>query len=76
LFNKTVPAFKMIGAKKYAGIINVANKIFKLNEKDFENKTGLFNKLDQEFYNTYDQENLFELKKKFIRSELNAFVDL
>lgn len=75
MFDKTIEAFQSIGATKFADLIKRANHIYKQNEKDFAEKEGLFEKLDQEFYDTYEQENLFDLRTKFIRNNINAFVD-
>jgi hypothetical protein len=75
MFNKTSEAFQLIGAAKFADLVKRANQIFKENEKGFAEKEGLFDKLDQEFYDTYKQENLFDLRTKFIRNNLAAFVD-
>lgn len=75
MFDKITEAFKLIGATKFAALIDKANQIFKANEKDFAEKEGLFDKLDQEFYDTYKQENLSDLRIKFIRNNIEAFVD-
>lgn len=75
MFDKTIEAFQLIGATKFADLIKRANLIFKQNEKDFAEKEGLFDKLDQEFYTTYKEEDLFDLRTKFIRSNIDAFVD-
>ena len=75
MFDKTIEAFQLIGATKFADLIKRANLIFKQNEKDFAEKEGLFDKLDQEFYTTYKEEDLFDLRTKFIRNNIDAFVD-
>lgn len=75
MFDKTIEAFQSIGAIKFANLVKRANQVFKQNEKDFAEKEGLFEKLDQEFYDTYKQENLFDLRTKFIRDNIEAFVD-
>ena len=75
MFNKTSGAFQMIKAIKFADLVERANQIFKAEEKDFWEKGGLFGELDQEFYNTYKKENLFDLRIKFIRENIAAFVD-
>jgi hypothetical protein len=75
MFDRTIEAFKMVGAMKFANLIEKANQIFKANEKDFVGKEGLFEELDQEFFQTYDQENLYELRIRFIRNNILAFVD-
>lgn len=75
MFDKTVEAFQLIGAVKFADLINRANQVFQQNKNDFYEQEGLFDKLDQEFYDTYKQENLFDLRIKFIRSNLNYFAD-
>ena len=75
MFDKTTQAFKLIGSTKFAGLIEKANRIFKANEKDFAEKEGLFDKLDQQFYETYRQENLSDLRIKFIKNNIGAFVD-
>lgn len=75
MFDKTTEAFQLIGATKFADLVKRANQIFKENEKDFADKKGLFNELDQEFYDTYKQENLFDLRTKFIRNNIDAFID-
>ena len=75
MFDKTSEAFALIGATKFADLIKRANQIFKENEKGFANKQGLFDKLDKEFYDTYQQENLSALRIKFIRGKIDAFVD-
>jgi hypothetical protein len=75
MFDKTSEAFQLIGAKKFAEIVNQANAIYKTDQKNFIDKRGLFDKLDQAFYDTYKVEDLDDLKIKFIRANLNAFVD-
>ena len=75
MFDKTTGAFKLIGATKFADLVKRANQIYRANEKDFADKEGLFDELDQEFYGTYKQENLFDLRTKFIRANIDAFVD-
>jgi hypothetical protein len=75
MFDKTTEAFNLIGATKFADLVKRTNQIFKANEKDFVNKEGLFDKLDQEFYDTYKQENLYDLRIKFIRNNIETFVD-
>ena len=75
LFDRTIEAFQFIGATKFADLVRRANQIFKQNEKDFIEKEGLFEKLDQEFYNTYKHENLNDLRIKFIRNNIETFID-
>jgi hypothetical protein len=75
LFDKTTEALKLIGATKFADLVKRANQVFKQNEKDFSEKEGLFDKLDQEFYDTYQRENLNELRIKFIRNNIESFTD-
>jgi hypothetical protein len=75
MFDKTTESFKLIGATKFASLIEKANQIFKANEKDFAEKEGLFDKLDQEFYDIYKQENLSDLRITFIRNNIEALVD-
>jgi hypothetical protein len=75
MFDKTAEAFKLIGATKFADLVEKANQLFKANEKEFADKEGLFEKVDQEFYDTYKQENLFDLRTKFIRNNIDSFVD-
>ncbi len=52
-----------------------ADLVYKENKESFRDKQGLFDNLDQEFYNTYKQENLFRLQTKFIRDNISAFID-
>jgi hypothetical protein len=75
MFNRTTDAFKLIGATRFAALIEKANQVFKANEKDFAEKEGLFDELDQEFYDSYKQENLSDLRIKFIKNNIEAFVD-
>ena len=75
MFDRTTEAFNLIGATKFAALVIAANQIFKQNEKEFTEKEALFKKLDQEYFETYNQENLFNLKIKFIRNNIDAFVD-
>ncbi|TMI70764.1 MAG: DUF4375 domain-containing protein [Bacteroidetes bacterium] len=75
MFEKTIEAFQLIGASKFADIVSRTNKIFKANENDFVNKIGLFDKLDNEFYETYKQEDLDDLRIRFIRANIEAFID-
>jgi hypothetical protein len=75
MFNKTTEALKLISAMKFAALVQRANEVFKANEKGFAEKEGLFDELDVQFYDTYEQENLAELRIKFIRYNIGAFVD-
>jgi len=75
MFNKITEAFQLIGATKFVDVVIRANRIFKKNEKDFAEKEGLFDKLDREFYDTYKQENLSDLRTKFIRNNTDVFLD-
>jgi hypothetical protein len=75
MLDKTIEAFQLIGSTKFTDLVKRANQIFKRNEKDFREKEGLFDKLDQEFYDTYQQENLYDLRIKFIRNNIESFTD-
>ena len=75
MFDKTSEAFQLVGATKFADLIRRADLVYKENKENFRDKEGLFEKLDQEFYNTYKQENLFELRTQFIRDHISAFTD-
>ncbi|MBC7913455.1 MAG: DUF4375 domain-containing protein [Pyrinomonadaceae bacterium] len=75
MLDKTTEAFQVIGATKFTDLVKRTNRIFKMNEKDFANTGEIFEKLDQEFYDTYKHENLYELRIKFIRNNLEGFVD-
>ncbi len=75
MLDKISEAFQQIGATKFADLIRRADLVYKENKESFRDKEGLFDKLDQEFYNTYKQENLFRLQTKFIRDNIGAFID-
>lgn len=75
MFIKKNDALKTIGASKFAGLVQRADKIFIANEKDFDRHINLFEDLDLEFYKLYNEENLNDLKIRFIRNNLAAFID-
>ena len=75
MLDKTIDAFSLIGATRFTEIIKIANRIFKENETDFRNKERLFEQPDQQFYDTYKHENLHELTIKFIRNNIESFID-
>ncbi len=79
--------FKTFGAEKYAELTQRANKIYAENKKrlaEFDDgsldsfsesyKDNSLNKLDDEFYDLGDEENIGELRIKYIREHLTEFV--
>ncbi len=82
-----VIGFKTIGAEKYAKLTARANKIYSENKErlaEFDDgtlesfsesyKDNPLNKLDDEFYELGDQENISELRIKYIREHKNEFI--
>lgn len=82
-----VEGFKLIGATRFADLMIEANKVYLDNkdkiEKDSEESsdefegtfdTNLLNDLDERFYQLYKEENLDELKVKYIRNHIDEFI--
>ena len=88
-FNKFLPdALQLVGADQYAGLIKRANNIFELeNKKITEHQDGTLegfsksyndnplNKLDREFYELHEKEDLQKLRINYIRSYKKDFID-
>ena len=77
-------ALKLVGTTKFASLTQKANDIYEKQNnqgdltkeafsKSYENNP--LNKLDDEFYNLYKEENLGELMVKFIRKNKKEFTD-
>lgn len=79
--------FKTIGAEKYAKLTTRANKIYAENKKrlgEYDDgtmesfsesyKNNPLNKLDDEFYDLADKENISELRIKYIREHKTEFI--
>lgn len=87
-FSKLTPeALRLIGATKFANLIEKANKVYESeNEIINKHKDGTLegfsksyennplNDFDSEFYNLYEQENLNDLQIKFIRDHKEDFL--
>ena len=80
--------FQQIGAKKFSDLLSDAIILYQTEmEKISEKQDGTIegfsesyennplNKLDEEFYETYDQENIYELQVKFIREHKDQFAN-
>ena len=90
IFSDLAPeAFRRIGAPKFADLMNRANQLYrKENETITEKLDGTLegfsdsyknnplNKLDDEFYELYEQEDLLKLQIGYIRKNKDKFVDL
>lgn len=79
--------FKLIGAEKYADLTHRANNIYEENKErlaEFDDgtlesfgesyKDNPLNKLDDEFYELEDVENISKLRIKYIRENKNEFI--
>lgn len=75
MFDKKNEALKTIGATKFTNLVQRADKIYKANKEDFDRRVNMFEDLDKEFQDTYKNENLYDLRVKFIRNNLEAFID-
>lgn len=84
----TPGALKLVGAKKFADLMSKANEIYqKIYVKIKKEQDGTLdgfsksyndnplNKLDEEFYNLYNNENLGDLQISYIRKNKDQFID-
>ncbi|MCB9334947.1 MAG: DMP19 family protein [Flavobacteriales bacterium] len=81
--------FKLIGAVKFAELMNTANNLYEENKEElakYDDGTlqgfsdsyddNPLNELDTKFYKLYDEEDLYALQIKYIRSNVNEFISL
>jgi hypothetical protein len=73
MLEKIPGAFELIGEKKFGDIVKRANKNFDGSKKRLWTK--LFDQLEKEFSGAYNFENPTALRIKFIRNNIDAFID-